>query len=308
MSRCAALLPIAALVLALGLVEGCTPLEEAAAPQAEPEAAAALPERVENPADGSTLLLVPAGQFLMADSGRPKRVTLPAFYIDRTEVTNAQYAAFLAACEKEGDAAWRHPDQPSDKKDHEPTFWSNPHLGKAQGHHPVVGIDWFDATAYARWAGKRLPTEAEWERAARGSDGRTYPWGEQPPEEVALHRANFLGSFAAADGFKYTAPAGSFPQGASPAGCLNMAGNVCEWTADWFAPLPDARRLDNPTGPPTGTQRVVKGGSWNFQAAGLRTYNRWAMDPRKRLASVGFRCARDARPPAPPEEPEAEEK
>jgi formylglycine-generating enzyme required for sulfatase activity len=231
----------------------------------------------------------------MGEPERPKRVTLPAFYIDRTEVTNEQYAKFLEAVEG-GDAEWRHPDQPQEKTTHVPLFWTNAELGQAKKNHPVVGLDWFDAFAYARWAGKRLPTEAEWERAARGDDARPYPWGSQPPEDRGVFRANFFGSSYAADGYQFTAPVGSFPAGASPVGCLDMAGNVGEWCADWFAPLPEERRLESPAGPPTGTQHVVKGGGWNLAAASLRSYNRYAMDPRKRLSSVGFRCARDPAP------------
>lgn len=263
------------------------------------EALAALPKQLKNAADGSALLLVPGGQFIMGEPDQQKKVTVPPYYIDRTEVTNAQYAKFLAEAEKSGDAKWRHPDQPKGKKSHAPLFWDNKNLdnknlGKAKADHPVVGIDWFDAYAYAKWAGKRLPTEAEWERAARGTDGATYPWGEAPPQAALEYRANYFSAYLAADGYRYTAPAGSFPNGASPVGCLNMAGNVGEWCADWFAPVPKSRRLDNPKGPATGTARVIKGGAWNLAAASLRTYNRWQMDPTKRQASIGFRCAKDA--------------
>ncbi len=261
---------------------------------------AALPREVRCAADGSVLLLVPAGEFRLGPPGNEKRVALKAFYMDRTEVTNAQYAKFLAAVRKQGDAAWRHPDQPNSKRNHLPLFWADPNLGEAKGNCPVVGVDWFDAYAYAKWADKRLPTEAEWEAAARGTDARTYPWGNSPPEERFRYRANFFGSYLEADGFRFTAPAGSFPSGASPYGCLDMAGNAAEWCADWFGPLPAERRLTDPTGPAGGTQRVVKGGAWNLGAESLTCHGRLPLEPDRCLSNVGFRCAKDAAVEAPP--------
>ncbi len=255
-----------------------------------------LPPRIRNATDDSVMVLVPGGKFTMGPPGNEKIVSLAPYYIDRCEVTNAQYAKFLAAVHKQGDTAWRHPKQPASKKTHVPAFWDNVNLGRSKPDHPVVGVDWFDAYAYARWAGKRLPTEAEWERAARGTDGRVYPWGNDPPERGLRYRCNFFGSYLGADGFRFTAPAGSFEAGASPVGCLNMAGNVAEWCADWFAPLPRQRRLVNPKGPASGTAKVTKGGAWNLDAESIRSYNRWPLDPLARLASVGFRCAKDATP------------
>lgn len=266
--------------------------------------------------DSSVLHLVPGGRFLMGDPADPKRVDLAAFYIDRLEVTNEQYAQFLADVKAQGDGAWRHPQQPPDKKSHVPSLWEKSEVEQyllpadrrtadfwkgplTAPRHPVVGVDWFDAYAYAAWAGKRLPTEAEWERAARGTDGRPYPWGDAPPEQRLTFRANYFSSFMGADGYKLTAPVGTFPDSASPAGCLNMAGNVSEWCADFYAPLPEDRRLTDPKGPAAGTDRVVKGGAWNLSAASLRTYSRMRMSPTGRQAGVGFRCAQDAAPSAP---------
>ena len=263
-------------------------------PTEKPETVVALPKQVKNPKDGSVELLVPAGEFLMGEGEQQKEVTLAAFYIDRTEVTNAQYARFLADVTKSGDAPWRHPDQPKTKKDHVPSFWDDASLGQPKANHPVVAVDWFDAYAYAKWAGKRLPTAAEWERAARGTDGRTYPWGNDPPCEGLTFRANYFSSFRAADNYAHTAPVGTFPNGASPVGCLDMAGNAAEWTACWFGHMPPERRLANPTGPATGTERVIRGGAWNTAAPTLRAYSRWRDAPAKQSASVGFRCARDA--------------
>jgi formylglycine-generating enzyme required for sulfatase activity len=240
------------------------------------------------------LLLVQAGEFPMGPPSQVKRVTLKPFYMDRLEVTNAQYAKFLADVAKQGDAAWRHPDQPASKKSHVPSLWSSPDLGEAKANCPVVGVDWFDAYAYAKWADKRLPTEAEWEKAARGADGRAFPWGAAPPEERFRFRANFFGSSLGADGFRFTAPVGSFPLGASPCGCLDMAGNAVEWCADWFGPPPAEARLLDPAGPQAGTERVTKGGGWNLGAESLHCYNRWPLAPDRRIANVGFRCAKDA--------------
>ena len=288
---------LAIAMLATWCCVGCAPGPRTGEP-ARGEAEVTLPRQVKNPKDGSVELLVPAGEFPLGVAEPPQRATLAAFYIDRTEVTNAQYARFLAAVAKGGDAPWRHPAQPKAKKDHVPLFWENANLGQAKAKQPVVGVDWFDAYAYARWAGKRLPTQAEWERAARGTDGRIHPWGNQPPQERLNYRANYFSTFLAADRFHYTAPVGTFPNGVSPAGCFNMAGNVAEWCADWYGPIPEERRLTDPKGPATGSERVIKGGAWNTAAPSLRTFTRWRAAPGKRMASVGFRCARDAATPS----------
>jgi len=241
------------------------------------------------------MVLVPAGEFIMGAPERPRRVTLDAFAIDKTEVSNGEYAKFLAAV-KDGDAKYRHPEQSVSKTHHVPATWDDPGLGMSDPDLPVVGVDWYDAWAYAKWAGKRLPTEAEWERAARGTDGRIYPWGNTPPEGQGEALANFFGFAFAADGYKHTAPVESYPRGASPEGCLNLAGNVMEWTADWYGEPGDSRRATNPTGPAAGSARVVKGGAWNVSAASLRCYRRWPMPPEQAVTSVGFRCAKDAGP------------
>lgn len=262
------------------------------------EAELALPKEIRGATDGSVLLLVPAGEFPMGPPTEQKRVTLKSFYMDRNEITNAQYAKFLAAVEKAGDAAWRSPDQPASKKTHVPTFWDHAELGQGKGDCPVVGVDWFDAYAYAMWADKRLPTEAEWEKAARGADARVYPWGNTPPEHRFRYFANFFGSFLGADGHRFTSPVGAFPAGASPYGCMDMAGNAAEWCADWFGPLPPSTRLADPAGPPAGTERVTKGGAWNMDAKSLHCFERWPLEPLRHLSNVGFRCAKDIPPEA----------
>jgi formylglycine-generating enzyme required for sulfatase activity len=278
---------------------GCTRSPRAATgPEGGTPEIAVVPKEINVEKDGSVMLLVPGGRFEMGSPDEAKSVSVQPFYMDRLEVTNEQYAKFLAEAKAKGDAAWRHPDQPKSKANHEPATWGKPEFAAFNDpKHPVVGVDWFDATAYAQWAGKRLPTEAEWECAARGTDARLYPWGNTPPEERMRYKANYFGSFLAADGYRFTAPAGKFPEDASPAGCLDMAGNASEWVADWFAPLPGERRLRDPKGPATGTERVIKGGAWEFPEAALRTFHRLRMEPSERRTSVGFRCARDAAPP-----------
>jgi formylglycine-generating enzyme required for sulfatase activity len=219
------------------------------------------------------------------------RVTLDAFHIDRYETTNALFERFVRAAnhqttaEREGwayawtgskwdkvsGAAWRTPSGPGTS---------------APGDHPVVQVSWHDADAYCRWAGKRLPTEAEWEKAARGTDGRRYPWGE----DWDAAKANGARSVNA------TTRVGIYSSGASPYDVHDMAGNVSEWVADWFDESYYQRSPErNPKGPDSGTTRVLRGGSWNSNALDLRTaYRSGGNALVNRLSSVGFRCAREA--------------
>lgn len=219
--------------------------------------------------DEAKMVNVPEATFTMGDTHgdgdsdeRPThQVTLDAFWIDRTEVTNAQFARFILA----GNSAQGH--------------WKKYATGNDQ--HPVVNVTWHDALAYCRWAGKRLPTEAEWEYAARGIDGRKYPWGNTW-EDI---RARFIGN----RGSGTTAPVGSYPTGASPFGVLDLSGNVWEWVQDWFAPYP-RRTVRNPIGPDSGAWRLVRGGSWNLVPGILRSSNRAWFVPEYRSISLGFRC------------------
>jgi formylglycine-generating enzyme required for sulfatase activity len=217
------------------------------------------------------MVYVLAGEFIMgSDEGdsdeRPVHtVYLDAFYIDKTEVTNAQYWACVeaGAC-----------DAPS------VTYYD---ANYAQ--HPVVFVSWNAADAYCRWAGKRLPTEAEWEKAARGTDGRTYPWGEGIDCDHAQYN----------ECTGRTVLVGSKPKGASPYGALDMAGNVWEWVANpydsgYYSQSP-AR---NPPGPDSGEYRVLRGGSWNFNLWDARCASRRWYTPRLRGNYVGFRCARSS--------------
>jgi len=228
-------------------------------------------------ADGSEMVLVPAGLFLEGTDRRS--VHLDAFYIDRLPVTNEQFAAFVHATgyspEDEGKGRFL-------------MHVRDPMIAKKLAKHPVVFVSWLDARAYAIWAGKRLPTEAEWEKAARGSDGRKYPWGrEEPTKEKAL--------FGQRDGG--TAPVGSFPKGASPYGVLEMAGNVLEWCEDaddpdFYAKGPDHNPRN--VGDREGSPRVMRGGSFMHGPRALRTNARTSFEPAYRFASGGFRCAKNA--------------
>jgi len=239
------------------------------------------------------MVYVPAGNFLMgstdadnnaAGDEKPQHtVHLDAFWIDRTEVTNAQYRKCAAA------GACRAPTT-CDRGD--------PAYGDAsKADHPVVCVSWDDARTYCQWAGVRLPIEAEWEKAARGTDGRLLPWGN----DFDCHKGNFDDEQAVdlyvvpggpnCDGYAQTAPVGSYPAGASPYGAVDMAGNVFEWVSDWYDSGYYSRSPDrNPKGPETGQYRVLRGGSWHDNWNLTRCANRYNPDPASRVYDIGFRC------------------
>ena len=212
--------------------------------------------------DGAAMVAVPAGEFM--ESSKPqRRVTLDGYWIDKNLVTVAQYKKFC------GDTGRKMPSIP-------PWGWKD--------DHPMVNVTWNDAKAYADWAGASLPTEAQWEKAARGTDGRKYPWGNDWDTSKL---------WSSVDGEKHgTAPVGSFPKGASPYGALDMTGNVWEWCADWYGDdYYENAPARNPVGPATGDCRVLRGGCWYYVVEyGFRCAYRLDYEPPNRL-TLGFRCA-----------------
>jgi len=206
---------------------------------------------------------------------RPQRaVFLDAFVIDQVEVTNARYMRFVKA------TGHRTPPNP---------YGSGP-LASLTGieHLPVVQTTWYDAKAYCTWAKKRLPTEAEWEKAARGTDGRLYPWGNEPP---TANRANFDREW---EEEKTLHPVGSIPGGDSPYGVKDLAGNAREWVADWYdADYYKDAPARNPQGPDKkGVVRSIRGGSWHSPASDLTTTARGRGGFALQTHGTGFRCAR----------------
>ncbi len=265
--------------------------------------------------DGMEMVYVPAGEFLMGspdgegeDDEHPQHtVYLDAFWIDKTEVTNAMFAKFVesesyqSTVEKSG-CGWVYLPEKKDWNCVSGADWRHPRGPDSDlsglDSHPVVQVSWFDAKAYCQWAGKRLTTEAEWEKAARGTDGRTYPWGNEWDVHTTK-RLNFTdkninfdwSDKEADDGYQYTAPVGSYPAGASPYGALDMAGNVWEWVADWYDGNYYANSPSrNPTGPDSGDARVLRGGSWFNFGYFVRAAFRVRDVPDIRGDFVGFRC------------------
>lgn len=236
--------------------------------------------------DGMVMVYVPAGEFLMgsadsdsqADSNeKPQHmVYLDAFWIDRTEVTNAQYKQCVQAGKCKASS-------------YADNFRFN------DDNQPAVGVDWNDAQAYCQWAGRQSPTEAQWEKATRGTDNRLYPWGNQRATcEYAViddGSGNGCGQGSAA----WTV--GSKPEGVSPYGALDMAGNVWEWVADWYDEQYYTHSPSrNPSGPSSGQYRVLRGGSWDNSALSVRAADRYRGAPTYRLNYVGFRCSRGTSP------------
>jgi len=272
-----------------------------------------------SPKNGVAMIYIPASSFWMGsmeadrnvgNNEKPQhKVYLDAFWIDLTEVSNEMFSEFVQNAsyqtsaeklrtgyvlnlssknwEEVQGADWRHPQGSSSNI-----------TGKER--HPVVQVSWDDATAYCEWVGGRLPTEAEWEKAARGEDGRIYPWGNNDVAGNLLNFADFNLNIPGADrsvddGYSYTAPVDSYPDGVSPYGVMNMAGNVWEWVWDWYSEnyysiSPD----ENPLGPESGDVRVRRGGSWGNTSYDVRTMGRNGDYPYHRTVCLGFRCARSA--------------
>lgn len=253
---------VAKVVLLSLLAAGC-----AAGPRTFPV------RETDSPGTKATMVFIAGGSFMMGntgmkDSSPPHEVKIDSFYIDRNEVTNAEYQMF---CNAMGHRL--------------PEFWGMKryHCGQSFPDFPVVGISWADAAAYAEWTGKRLPTEAEWEYAARGGrTGYNYPNDEKLTEQTANYHPG-----------KGTKPVGSFP--ANGYGLNDMAGNVAEWTADRYSSTYYCESPEhNPEGPQTGRFRVFRGGGWHSGPYCNQVWYRNALPPNWVDFNVGFRCAMDA--------------
>lgn len=250
-------------------------------------------------------ILIPPGAFIMGtdiesfygtalerskhaklDESPIHAVTLAPYYIDRYPVTNVEYERFTQSTE--------YPP---------PAHWNSARLRHEEAHLPVVGVNWHDATAYAQWAGKRLPTEAEWEKAARGVDGRMYPWGDDfessnPADETASVEGNAKDSLITQLLTDHPTPVGRRPRVSSPYGADDMAGNVWEWTADWYRPYNGNRQRGRDYG---AKQKVLRGGSWlevrDYTAEQyFRCANRLNAPQDYTANNIGFRCAQDVTP------------
>ncbi|MEK6618430.1 MAG: formylglycine-generating enzyme family protein [Nitrospirota bacterium] len=281
-------------------------------PEWTPEGKKLALERTKLPANDE-MVRVPAGWFLMGSTKKAdrnayppelpqRRVYLEAFDIDKYEVTAVQFLRFVLATDRPPLLDWRY---------------DGGNFQESMASHPVMHVSWHDADAYCQWAGKRLPTEAEWEKAARGEDGRVYPWGNQP---AGLTRANF--GRTGLSGPVRDRPerlllyppiisVDKYENAVSPYGVHQMAGNVAEWVADWYDPhyyktAPER----NPKGPEQGTQRGFRGGGWIDSTPSVRAAQRNGADPSMKMNWLGFRCARDGRDqteaqsqPTPPSHP-----
>jgi len=231
-----------------------------------------------SPQDGMTQFYVPAGEFLMGrenakgTSGPAHKVYLDAFWIDRVEVSNAMYLKCMAAG---GCAALA-----SDNTRYQNWIYRD---------HPVVYVTWEQAKIYCEWAGRSLPTEAQWEKAGRGTDGRLYPWGNEEPSPAL---ANFAGT-----GIHEAVSVYRYPLGASPYGALNMAGNAREWVADWFdAEYYNNSPYQNPQGAQSGFERSLRSGSYNEDGREILITKRYNHEPGSAGLSRGFRCAENEAP------------
>jgi formylglycine-generating enzyme required for sulfatase activity len=219
------------------------------------------------------MVLVAAGTYTIGrddgdDIEKPiHQVTLIAFYIDKTEVTNAEYKKFVDATGHKT-----------------PPHWKNGLFESGKENFPVVQVSWQDANEYARWAGKRLPTEAEWEAAARGPEGRKFPWGNAPKSGTGNIGAGDSGSLSAV---------GQFPDGQSTAGALDMIGNAWEWTADKVALYPGSS--GQPPAETKGKFRIIRGGAFDSDTTLDASYRGYVEEYRKDLNKTGFRCVKDAK-------------
>lgn len=231
--------------------------------------------------DAREMILVPEGVFTRgSESGgfdeKPEQeIYLDAFYVDKYEVSVEDYNVYRRA------AKYVEPSVPF--------FQGDPNILKTPNF-PVVGVSWYDAVNFCTWAGKRLLKETEWEKAARGTHGLMYPWGNR----VLPKRANIAGT---ADGFKHMSPVGSYPMGRSVYGVYDMAGNASEWVEDWYDQFYYKKSpMINPTGPAKSKNRVFRGGSWDARKVDIRSAKRFAASPGRKDSIVGFRCGKTFEP------------
>lgn len=239
--------------------------------------------------DGAPMVLIPAGAFTMGSNEglpaeRPEHVvTLDAYAIDRYEVSLRLYRRFLQEAQRDAPPTW------------------DDEAAETVGDRPAIGVSWADASAYCTWAGKRLPTEAEWEKGARGTDGRRYPWGPmQPFVDIANYNRGVWVSEAVTlvnvtGGVEGMSVRHGLKEGGrSPYGLHHMAGNAAEWVGDWYDREYYAKSPDkNPTGPAKGEKKVIRGGSWSDLPVALRSSARVSAEPDFQDRAIGFRCAMD---------------
>jgi formylglycine-generating enzyme required for sulfatase activity len=286
-------------------------------PDGAPPLLVAAPESPEE-ADEPGMVLIPAGIFPRGcsphdphcyDNERPAReIYLDGFHIDRTEVTVAEYLLCVDSGRCSEEALRFHTPHQSTRvtpgTGHNKSTTEEPAPSRecnwampGRGDHPINCVSWDQAVAYCAWAGKRLPTEAEWEKAARGTKPRVYPWGNDPP---SCGRAVIRSASGVRCGNQTTAPVGSKQAGQSPYRLFDMSGNVWEWVSDWYAEDYYVRAPDrNPPGPPSGDWRVMRGGDYGSEIQGhidaLRVSNRYSFRGHMRFSFAGFRCARSLR-------------
>jgi iron(II)-dependent oxidoreductase len=272
-----------------------------------PEGKKIAAERAKLPAHDE-MVTIPGGTFIMGSDRKvdrnaypaefpQRKVYLDAYEIDKYEVTTVQFLKFVLATDRNPLIDWQY---------------DGGNFQESMASHPVMHVSWFDAEAYCKWAGKRLPTSAEWEKAARGEDGRIYPWGNEP---AGLSRANF--GRTGLSGPVRDRPerlllyppiisVDKYENSVSPYGVFQMAGNVAEWTADWYDSNYYKKAPDrNPKGPDKGTQRAFRGGGWVDSTPSVRPAQRNGTEPQTKMNWLGFRCARDVKDqggaPAPPQ-------
>ena len=238
------------------------------------------------------VVTIPAGWFQMGSSSKENkggytteqplhRVFLSTYQIDRYEVSNIQYSQFI-------------------KKTHRmpPVYWKESIFPTEIANHPVAGVSWFDANDFCHSDGKRLPTEAEWEKAARGESEINYPWGNQSASPALanfgkqLRNSNLPIEMILDKFYPPLVNVNEFPEGKSPYGVYQMGGNVMEWVADWWNPEYYLQSPDhNPSGPLKGEHKVIRGGSWNDDPLALRTATRTGIEPHTKTFTIGFRCS-----------------